>query len=81
VESGVIYHTDPISSCGSSSDLCSDVAWFESGPWLQILCHVFSVSPKPTICAVDNIEKNEIGGACSTYCEGRDVYRVLVGET
>jgi hypothetical protein len=25
--------------------------------------------------AGDKIEKNEIGGACSTYGEGRDVYR------
>jgi hypothetical protein len=27
----------------------------------------------------DKIEKNEMGGACSTYGEGRGVYRVLVG--
>jgi len=26
------------------------------------------------------IEKNEIGGACSAYGEGRDVYSVLVGK-
>jgi hypothetical protein len=29
--------------------------------------------------AGDKIEKNEMGGACSTYGEGRGVYRVLVG--
>jgi hypothetical protein len=28
----------------------------------------------------DQIEKNEIGGACSTYGEKRGVYRVLVGK-
>jgi len=27
-----------------------------------------------------NIEKNEMGGACSAYGEGRGVYRVLVGK-
>jgi hypothetical protein len=30
--------------------------------------------------AGDEIEKIEMGGACSTYGEGRDVYRVLVGK-
>jgi hypothetical protein len=25
-------------------------------------------------------EKNEMGGACSAYGEGRDVYRILVGK-
>ena len=30
-------------------------------------------------CAGGKIEKNEMGGACSTYGEGRGVYRVLVG--
>jgi hypothetical protein len=28
----------------------------------------------------DNFEKNEKGGTCSAYGEGRDVYRVLVGK-
>ena len=28
----------------------------------------------------DKIEKNEMGGACSTYGERRAVYRVLVGK-
>ena len=28
-------------------------------------------------CSVDKIEKNEMGGACSAYGEGRGVYRVL----
>jgi len=28
----------------------------------------------------DKIGKNEMGGACSTYWEGRGVYRVLVGK-
>jgi len=28
----------------------------------------------------DKIEKNEMGGACSAYGEGRGVYRVLVGK-
>jgi len=28
----------------------------------------------------DKIEKNEMGGACSTYGERRRVYRVLVGK-
>jgi hypothetical protein len=27
----------------------------------------------------DKIEKNEMGGICRTYWEGRGVYRVLVG--
>jgi hypothetical protein len=31
-------------------------------------------------CAGDKIEKNEIGGACSAYGEGRGVYGVLVGK-
>jgi hypothetical protein len=31
--------------------------------------------------AGDKIEKNEMGGACSTYGDGRGVYRVLVGKT
>jgi hypothetical protein len=31
-------------------------------------------------CAGDQIEKNEMGGACSAYGEGRGVYRVLVGK-
>jgi len=26
----------------------------------------------------DKIETNEVGGACSMYGEGRDVYRILV---
>jgi hypothetical protein len=30
--------------------------------------------------ASDKIEKNEIGGACSSDGEGRGVYRVLVGK-
>jgi len=29
--------------------------------------------------SVDQIEKNEMGWACSTYGEGRGVYRILVG--
>jgi hypothetical protein len=29
----------------------------------------------------DKIEKNVIGGACSTYGEDQGVYRVLVGKT
>jgi hypothetical protein len=29
---------------------------------------------------VIKIERIEMGGACSTYGEGRDVYRVLVGK-
>jgi len=28
----------------------------------------------------DKIEKNKIGGACSTYGGGRGVYRLLVGK-
>jgi hypothetical protein len=28
----------------------------------------------------DQIEKNEIGRACSTYGEGRGAYRILVGK-
>jgi hypothetical protein len=27
----------------------------------------------------DQIKKNEVGGACSTYGEGRGAYRILVG--
>jgi len=30
-------------------------------------------------CSGDQIEKNEVGGACSTYGESRDVYNILVG--
>jgi len=29
---------------------------------------------------VSKIEKNKMGGACSTYGDWRDVYRVLVGK-
>jgi len=36
-------------------------------------------TPHP-ICPDDQIEKNEMGGACSTYWERRGVYRVLVGK-
>jgi hypothetical protein len=32
------------------------------------------------LIAGDEIEKNEMGGACSVYGEGRGVYRVLVGK-
>ena len=32
-------------------------------------------------CSGDQIEKNEIGGACSTYGERRVVYRILVGKS
>jgi hypothetical protein len=28
----------------------------------------------------DKIKKNEMGGACSAYGEGKGVYRVLVGK-
>jgi hypothetical protein len=31
-------------------------------------------------CSGDQIEKNEMAGACSTYGEGGDIYRVLVGK-
>jgi hypothetical protein len=31
-------------------------------------------------CAGDKIEKNEMGGACTAYGEGRGVYRVLVSK-
>jgi hypothetical protein len=31
-------------------------------------------------CAGDKIEKNEMGGACSSDGEGRGVYRVFVGK-
>jgi hypothetical protein len=29
----------------------------------------------------DQIKKNEMGGACSTYGERRGAFRILVGET
>jgi hypothetical protein len=32
-------------------------------------------------CTGDQIKKNEVGGACSTYGNGRGVYRVLMGKT
>ena len=32
-------------------------------------------------CSVNNIEKNEIGGACRTNGERRGVHWVLLGET
>jgi len=31
-------------------------------------------------CASGKIKKNEMGGVCGTYVEGRGVYRVLVGK-
>jgi hypothetical protein len=31
-------------------------------------------------CSGDQVEKNEMGGACSKYGERRGVYRVLVGK-
>jgi hypothetical protein len=31
------------------------------------------------LCAGDKIEKNEMGGACSTYGEERGVFRVFRG--
>jgi len=31
-------------------------------------------------CSGDEIEKNEMGGGCSTYGKRRDVYRVLMGK-
>jgi len=31
-------------------------------------------------CSGDKIEKNEMGGACSTYGERRGVYRILAGK-
>jgi hypothetical protein len=31
-------------------------------------------------CSGDDIETNEVGGACSTYRESRSVHRVLVGK-
>jgi hypothetical protein len=36
-------------------------------------------TPHPLLC-VDKIEKNEMGGACSSEGEGRGMYRVLVGK-
>jgi len=30
--------------------------------------------------SADQVETNEVGGACSTYGEGTGVYRVLVGK-
>ena len=38
---------------------------------------MYSLTP---YCSVDKIEKNEMGGACSAYGEGRGVYRALVGK-
>ena len=32
-------------------------------------------------CADGKIEKNEMGGACGAYGEGRGVHRVLVGKS
>jgi hypothetical protein len=31
-------------------------------------------------CAANEIEKNEMGGVCSVYREGRGGYRVLLGK-
>ena len=31
-------------------------------------------------CSRDKIQKNEVGGACSTYWVWRGVYRILVGK-
>jgi hypothetical protein len=35
-------------------------------------------NPQP-YCAGNKIEKNEMGGACSSDWEGKDMYRLLVG--
>jgi hypothetical protein len=35
----------------------------------------------PKYYSGDQIEKNEMGGACSTYGEEERIYRVLVGKT
>jgi len=35
-------------------------------------------TPHPILLG-DKIEKNEMGGTCSTYWEKRGVYRVLLG--
>jgi len=35
----------------------------------------------PNIVSGDQIEKNKMGGACSTYGERRGIYRVLVGKS
>jgi hypothetical protein len=37
-------------------------------------------TPHPILYGCSN-QKNEVGGACSTYGNGRGVYRVLVGKT
>ena len=35
---------------------------------------------KRLIRSGDELEKNKVGGACSTYGESRGVYRILVGK-
>jgi hypothetical protein len=35
----------------------------------------------PNIVSGDQIERNKMGGACSTYGERRGIYRVLVGKS
>jgi hypothetical protein len=37
-------------------------------------------TPHHTYNSCDQIERNEMGGACSTYGESRNVYRILVGK-
>jgi len=45
-----------------------------TGEWSLMIC---TLHP---ICSDGQIEKNEMGGACSTYGERRGIYRVLMGE-
>ena len=45
-----------------------------TGEWRKL----HNEEPNDLYCSGDKIEKNEMGGACSTYGEKRGTYRVLV---
>jgi hypothetical protein len=51
----------------------------ETGGWRKLHNEeLHDLHPSPTI--VDKLVKNEMGWACSSYGEGRGVYKVLVGK-
>jgi hypothetical protein len=43
----------------------------------EAVCYVIQME----LVNIDKIEKNEMGGACSSDGEGRDLYKVLVWKT
>jgi len=49
-----------------------------TGEWRKL--HNEELRDRYSYCAGGKIEKNEMGGACGAYGEGRGVHRVLVGK-